>query len=395
MRLSVCLIARNEEANIARAIGSVDDVADEVILTDTGSTDDTIHIAKKLGACVELFSWRDDFAAARNHALARAKGDWILWLDADEELLPESVPVLRRCVADDRALAWYVQRQDLVESGDLQRFTLMWQMRLFRNRPELRFIGRCHPHFDPPEDQQAAALGMTALGCDVTLRHHGYFADLKPAKLQRGLRLLQLELADRPGQLYYLLELARGYQLANDPRRDETYAQAAVAVLPHVQESRPPMPQVAMLLEYFLQIPASQLPQGWSPELVTRLAQRWFADSAPLLWIAACQALAGQRFEDAAKMFHRLVTMGERRDYDRATSFDPRVIGEDARLNLAVTLIRLGRLDAARTHLTRLLTSPARGGEARKNLAVIEGIQAQHAPTHRAKVKPLNRKRKR
>src|SRR5882724_11685213 len=89
--LSVCFIARNEEKNLPRALASVRGIADEVIVADTGSTDRTVEIAKESGAIVCHFPWCDDFSAARNFAISHARGDWILWMDADEELLPESV----------------------------------------------------------------------------------------------------------------------------------------------------------------------------------------------------------------------------------------------------------------------------------------------------------------
>ncbi len=394
MNLSVCLIARNEQANIARAIRSVQHVADEVVLADTGSTDDTVEIAKKLGARVELFPWCDDFAAARNHALDRARGEWILWLDADEELLDRSVAVLRRCIADHNALAWYVQRQDLADPDDLSRFTVMWQMRLFRNRPDLRFVGRCHPHFAPHEAQVAAAADKTALGSEVMLRHFGYFAELRPAKLERSARLLAMELADRPGQFYYQIELAGTYRLLEDERASAAYEQAAAMILPRVDDDRPPTPQVALLLEYLMQVPDERQPAGWSVGLARQLARRWFEDSPPLIWIEADRALAERRFADAQKMFARLVRMGERHDYDKTIGFDPRIIGDDARLNLAVALTRQGELEKAQAQLKRLLHSPRRGEQAKQNLATLAELKRQHAPRRTTSSrKPRNRRR--
>src|SRR6185295_10128605 len=99
-------------------------VADEVIVADTGSTDRTEQVARDLGAVVCRFPWCDDFSAARNFALSHARGDWIFWLDADEELLPESVAELRECLARKDALAFQVRRQDLWQAGRLDYFTM-------------------------------------------------------------------------------------------------------------------------------------------------------------------------------------------------------------------------------------------------------------------------------
>lgn len=93
-KLSVCLITKNEELHIERVLKSVKGVADELIVVDTGSTDRTVEMATALGARVEHFTWIDDFSAARNAALSYCTGDWIMWIDADDVLTPDSVKVI-------------------------------------------------------------------------------------------------------------------------------------------------------------------------------------------------------------------------------------------------------------------------------------------------------------
>ena len=88
------MIVRNEEHRLARAIDSVRGIADEVVVTDPGSPDNTPALAKKLGARVTHFHWCDDFAAARNACAESARGDWILWIDGDERLKPGTGPSL-------------------------------------------------------------------------------------------------------------------------------------------------------------------------------------------------------------------------------------------------------------------------------------------------------------
>ena len=79
-RLSVCMITRNESADLARCLSSAKGLADELVVVDTGSTDDTIAIARSFGAHVIEHAWRHDFAEARNVSLDAATGDWILSL---------------------------------------------------------------------------------------------------------------------------------------------------------------------------------------------------------------------------------------------------------------------------------------------------------------------------
>lgn len=85
-KISLCMIARNEEGCIAKALASVRDYVDEIILVDTGSTDKTCHIASRYGAKIYHHPWNDDFSESRNHSLNYATGDWILILDADETI---------------------------------------------------------------------------------------------------------------------------------------------------------------------------------------------------------------------------------------------------------------------------------------------------------------------
>ena len=86
MELSLCMIVRNEAENLARCLDSVSGVVEEMIILDTGSTDDTKVIARRYTPHVYDYVWRDDFAAARNAAFAYATKPYLLWLDADDML---------------------------------------------------------------------------------------------------------------------------------------------------------------------------------------------------------------------------------------------------------------------------------------------------------------------
>ncbi|MBF8416863.1 glycosyltransferase family 2 protein [Heyndrickxia coagulans] len=94
MKASLCVITKNEENNIKKCLESVGDIVFEKIVVDTGSTDKTIEIAKKMGAKVYSFKWIDDFSAAKNYAISKAKGDWIIFLDADEFIEPSQIQMV-------------------------------------------------------------------------------------------------------------------------------------------------------------------------------------------------------------------------------------------------------------------------------------------------------------
>lgn len=102
MSLSVCIITRDEEANILRTLQSVKSFADEIIVVDSGSTDKTVALAKSCGAKVFLEEWKG-FARQKNSALDKATGEWILSLDADEEVSPELAASIRALLKSPQA----------------------------------------------------------------------------------------------------------------------------------------------------------------------------------------------------------------------------------------------------------------------------------------------------
>lgn len=108
--ISLCMIARNEAAWIGDCIRSVLPVVSEVILVDTGSTDETVAIVRQLGGKVYHRPWDDDFSAPRNLSIEKASGDWILILDADERIAARDLPALRALTADRSICSEFLQR---------------------------------------------------------------------------------------------------------------------------------------------------------------------------------------------------------------------------------------------------------------------------------------------
>jgi hypothetical protein len=377
MSLSVCLITKNEEKNIARALRSVKKIADEVIVADTGSTDKTVEIATGLGAQVYNFPWIDDFSAARNFAISQAHSDWIFWLDADEELLPESQDEVLQCLQRRDALAYLVLRLDLQRVDESDYGTEMWQLRLFRRCDDLKFQGRCHPDFRPSIDAVAKARGQHVYQSNIRLRHYGYLAHLKKSKLERAAKLLNLELQDRPGQLYYEIEYGRTLLLLGDETGYAVLRDATKRMLEKQHDPTPPQLLASALIEYLLVTPTEKSQCPLDTTQLHELAERWFPDAAPLLWLRAQNKFQSQDFESASRLLERLVRHGRKGTYDKSTSFDPHIIGDDASLNLAACYIRLGKLTEAEPLLAKLLSSPTLGAQARQNLDAVRELRRQ------------------
>jgi glycosyltransferase involved in cell wall biosynthesis len=201
--LSLCMIAKNESEHIGRCLQSAKDWVDEIIVVDTGSTDDTREIARSWGATVIDAEWRDDFSFARNISLERATGDWILFLDCDEQLAPGSGPELRALIRGSRYEAYFIQVSNLTEINST---LLVPSVRLFRNRPVFRFEGRIHEQI---ATSILAHYGQQSIGqCTVSIIHHGYHgqeANIQ-AKIKRNLKLLKSTAdAEKNGFYYYNL----------------------------------------------------------------------------------------------------------------------------------------------------------------------------------------------
>jgi tetratricopeptide (TPR) repeat protein len=209
LTISLCVIVKNEEEFIGACLDSARPFVDELVVVDTGSTDKTVEIAREHGARVEFFEWCDDFAAARNYAIEHATSDWILMLDADEQLEPESGPLLRP-YADQLpsgALAYAVLIENKRRTGgaaeDLVRHTVT---RFFPRRASLRYVGAIHEDL---VDSSECKLTEVLTAGQVRVAHYGYDPELyaQRGKDARNTRLLEIVHAREPENervLFYL-----------------------------------------------------------------------------------------------------------------------------------------------------------------------------------------------
>jgi glycosyltransferase involved in cell wall biosynthesis/SAM-dependent methyltransferase len=214
-RLSVCLIVRNEEKFLVKCLESIREIAQQIVVVDTGSTDATVEIARKFSAEVHRFKWDDDFSAARNEALKHANGDWVLFLDADEELLPEHRETLLKEIQSAEVMAYRLPIIDIGREREGNSFV----PRLFRNAPGLFFIGRVHEQIFSSIEVRCREWSLTNCHGKSALLHHGYVKEVVVSrdKIARNLRLLELAIEELPNEpnllMNYGLELVRSGQL--------------------------------------------------------------------------------------------------------------------------------------------------------------------------------------
>ncbi|GAC1656286.1 MAG: hypothetical protein NVS9B12_07920 [Vulcanimicrobiaceae bacterium] len=188
--VSLCMIVKNEERYLEQCLTSAAAYVDEICILDTGSTDRTIEIAQQFGARVERAQWRDDFAWARNQAVAMATKRWILMLDADEELAPASrdeILALKNVPASTTAL--YVRCHNLSNdykgTGSLSHLII----RIFPNHPKVRFINPIHEYVT----YEGREMGPDALLSSLEIIHHGYLKEVvaERNKAERNFALIR------------------------------------------------------------------------------------------------------------------------------------------------------------------------------------------------------------
>jgi len=215
--LSVCLIAKNEEALIGDCLRSVRGIADEIIVLDTGSTDRTVEIARALGCRVYSASWSGDFAAARNLACSYATHNWILSIDCDERLLfPECIVKAIREARPETG-CYILERHNEAVSADGERSTeIRGNARLFRNHRGIAWTHRVH------EEPWSSCLaqGLELAHCDAVLLHQvwslGHTTFLEK---QSHYGSMLTEMADENPQQHALVHLAKTRMIFGDDER--------------------------------------------------------------------------------------------------------------------------------------------------------------------------------
>ena len=229
--LSLCLIVKNEEEYLPRCLESVNGIADEIIIVDTGSRDATIEIAKRFGARIIHHKWQDDFAEARNVSLEAASCEWVLVLDADEELPQETRARIKSFIniSDVQADGVEILVRSELPAEDAAHYDESKIVRLFRRRIEYRYVMPIH-------EQIRGAIenaGGKIVASDLVIMHHGYArrkvqgkaGDVSSgeSRADRNLRMLYRAISLYPHDPYFHYQT--GATLMSIGKRSEAYAE--------------------------------------------------------------------------------------------------------------------------------------------------------------------------
>jgi glycosyltransferase involved in cell wall biosynthesis len=386
VRLSLCMIVKNEAHRLKRCLDSVGDLVDEAIVVDTGSRDGTPSVAKAWGAQVHRQPWPGDFALARNQALTHVQGDWVLVLDGDEVFVPEQIQPLRSCLTQPDLLVINLLRREV---GAVQSpYSLV--SRVFRRHPAVQFSRPYHALIDDSVEalrQREPQWRVMTLG-GVALLHEGYTpgAIAGGDKAEKARQAMESHLAAHPQDPYTCAKLGALYGSLGQWHQgaellDRGLRVAAIA---------PVDPTVAYELHYHRGIAAKRLGDG--DGAITHYQAALALPLLPLIKVGACHNLGvayhDRRDWDAAHHYYSqalawdpqfalgyyhlgLLHQDQKQwpaaiaAYHQALTWDPH--HAPTHQNLGVVWLRLGRLGDATAALNQAIAlhrSQGRGAEA-------------------------------
>jgi len=233
--VSACLIVKNEERFLPGCLASLEGVADELVVVDTGSTDRTVSIAEAHGARVLHHPWAGDFAAARNVGLDHARGRFILYVDADEEVMADDRAALRKTLESDDHDAILMRVVSPLHGSDKTSVDIY--PRAFRSYPDVRFQYRIHEQIWPSLSRHAPRVFDSPL----RILHHGYAQSptILDEKRRRNLATALAVLEEEPDSGFYLYQA--GFACLTLGRRTEAIGWLERA-LQHTPSGRPRVP---------------------------------------------------------------------------------------------------------------------------------------------------------
>jgi len=333
--VSACMIVRDEERFLGNCLTSLRDLVDEVVIGDTGSTDKSPEIAREHGASVFDIPWKDNFAAARNAVIDRARGQWILAIDADERLRPFSKKDLFSALHRTSKWAFYSM---LCHKRD---WTPYWVLRVFRNDRRIRYRGTIHENIREGLER-VLFLERGEVGyLDIVLDHFGYEGD-QVHKYRRNFPLILNELRVNPENTNNISHLGLIYYKLGQVPRAEANWKRAIRIIAN-KETLEPVDSVAF--SYLIE---SLQNRGKPARRFLDEALKLFANNPQLCCLNARELMAEGRFGQAIPYLKRLLRWGKCRDYDRSIPYYKRIFDAYPNAYLAICLLILGRVEESK-----------------------------------------------
>lgn len=333
--LSAALIMRDESLLLPDCLSALEGVADEVVIVDTGSADHSVELARSFGARVLELPWRGSFSEPRNLGLEQVRGEWVLYVDADERV----EPIAREQLVERLQSAPEVALRILLRP--FAHATPYFEYRLWRNDPRIRFRGVMH-------ERVVDAIRMVSVQDrrpigdwpGLILDHVGYDGD-QQAKHRRNLPLLEEQLRREPGNVYNWRHLGQVLRaLGRGAEADEALARAVE--LARLQD--PPTRDGSLA---WAELVRWRHDRGEDVgELLAEGRERW-PEQWLLVWIEGHIHLDAGRLEPAEQCFRRLLEVDVADLPARDIAYDERMFGTFSLESLGLALFRQGRYSEA------------------------------------------------
>jgi len=223
--IAAAIIVKDEADHLRRCLASVRELCDQIVVVDTGSTDDTVAVAQSFGATVLHRPWDGDFSAARNLGLDAIDADWILYIDADEEVRNADVAAVRHTLASAEGVAGF-----LVKFATHVGWTPFWEHRIWRHRDDVRFRGVIHETTVPDLRRIVRDENQRFERIDLFMQHYGYEGDQR-VKNERNLPMLLEQVKNAPRRVYLWNHLGRVYDGLGRPDEAEDAFQRGLDIV--------------------------------------------------------------------------------------------------------------------------------------------------------------------
>jgi glycosyltransferase involved in cell wall biosynthesis len=334
MLLSAAIIVRDEAEHLDACLASLRGLVDEIVVVDTGSTDDSVAVARRHGAVVDHEPWREDFATPRNRSLDLASGEWILYIDADERVRAgdhEAVRSRLTTAADHVALrVRFVPRSN---------WTPYHEYRLWRHRPEIRFRGAIHESIVQGIDRVARRDDLRIDDLDIlTIDHLGYDGD-QAHKHERNEPMLRAALARQPDRPYLYDHLAHIYEDRGELDRARAMWRSGIEVGTARATDHPD--DRLNWINLLVHAVAHDDPDGDVPDLLDE-AQRRYPGNPAVEFAAASHEFTTGDPSRAVRRLEGLVALDLDEIVATGSAYDERIFGEWAWHSLGLCRFALG-----------------------------------------------------
>lgn len=304
--LSLAMIVKDEEDCIKRCLDSIMNLVEEIVIVDTGSTDKTIEICRSYNnAQVFSYPWNNNFAEARNFGLDKVTGDWVLWLDADEEVAGGDRDQLNHPTLFDDYDALSVPLINFYgERVDFDQFAQIAQPRLFRNHMGFRFENKIHEWLNVSSAYEKNRVGFL----DLKIYHYGYM-DSQVENKQKSIRnvnLLLQELEEDKSHAWTHYYLAMEYYRRRDFKKAFEHVNQSISMF--IKNGTIPPPSMLYSLKYSILIETGSWEGAW-PSI--KSAVTLFPDYVDLKFYMGVILYYKKMYQEALACFKECIELGE------------------------------------------------------------------------------------